>query len=103
MPAHPEPGLAFRQEYYEGEAEDNGEILSTEEMVDVPASHFDDVLLTKDTITIEPNVLEFKLYARDVGMVLALGISGGGGREELVKVDKVSATAGTGPLGSPNP
>lgn len=103
MPANPEPGLAFRQEYYEDEAEDNGEILSTEEMVDVPAGHFDDVLMTKDTITIEPDVLEYKLYARDVGMVLALGISGGGGREELIKVDKVSATAGTGPLGSPIP
>jgi hypothetical protein len=103
MPANPEPGLAFRQEYYEGEAEDNGEILSTEEMVDVPAGHFDDVLMTKDTITIEPDVLEYKLYARDLGMVLALGISGGGGREELIQVDKVSATGGTGPLGTPNP
>jgi hypothetical protein len=103
MPADPQPGLAFRQEYYEGEAEDNGEILSTEEMADVPVGHFGDVLMTKDTITLEPDVLEYKLYARDVGMVLALGISGGGGREELVKVDKVSATAGTGPLGNPNP
>ena len=103
MPADPEPGLAFRQEYYEGEAEDNGEILSTQEMVDVPIGHFDDVLMTKDTITIEPDVLEFKLYARDVGMVLALGISGGGGREELIKVDRVSARAGTGPLGTAHP
>ena len=103
MPADPQPGVAFRQEYYKGEAEDNGEILSTEEMVDVPIGHFDDVLMTKDTITIEPDVLEFKLYARDVGMVLALGISGGGGREELVKKDKVSGAAGTGPLGTPNP
>jgi len=103
MPGKPQPGLSFRQEYYEGEAEDNGEILSTDEMADVPIGHFDNMLMTKDTITIEPNVLEYKLYAKDVGMVLALGISGGGGREELVKQDKVSATAGTGPLGTPNP
>ncbi len=103
MPGDPQPGLAFRQEYYKGKAEDNGEILSTEEMADVPIGHFDNMLMTKDTITIEPNVLEYKLYARDVGMVLALGISGGGGREELVKTDKVSAPAGTGPLGTPNP
>ncbi|MFN2388467.1 MAG: hypothetical protein ABR575_02495 [Actinomycetota bacterium] len=33
------------------------------------------MLLTKDTITIEPDVLEYKLYARGVGPVLILGIS----------------------------
>ena len=101
MPGDPEPGLAYRQEYYEGEAEDNGEILSLDEMVDVPFGHFEDVLMTKDTITIEPNVLEHKFYAKGVGMVLALGISGGGGREELVKVDQAPPDAGTGPLGEP--
>jgi hypothetical protein len=101
MPADPQPGLAFRQEYYEGEAEDNGEILSLEEMADVPLGHFEDLLMTKDTITIEPDVLEYKLYAKDIGLVLALGISGGGGREELVKMDTVGPAAGTGPLGTP--
>ena len=103
MPGDPQPGLAFRQEYYKGKAEDNGEILSLEEMADVPLGHFDNLLMTKDTITIEPDVLEYKLYAKGVGLVLALGISGGGGREELVRTDKVSATAGTGPLGTPDP
>lgn len=103
MPADPQPGLAFREEYYKGEAEDNGEVLSTEEMADVPFGHFENVLLTKETITIEPDVLEYKLWAKGVGMVLAMGISGGGGREELVKVDHAPASAGTGPLGNPNP
>jgi hypothetical protein len=102
MPAHPMPGLAYRQEYYEGEAEDNGEILSIDEMVDVPYGHFEHLVLERNTITIEPNVLEYKLYAKGIGMVLALGISGGGGREELVKIDRVPASAGLGPLGSPN-
>jgi hypothetical protein len=105
MPGDPEPGLAYRQEYYEGEAEDNGEVLSLEEMVDVPAGHYDEVLLTKDTITIEPDVLEYKLYAPGVGNVLTLGISGGIGREELIETSTVSAAvaeaAGTRPLGTP--
>lgn len=103
MPADPSPGMAYRQEYFEGEAEDNGEVVSCDEQVDVPAGHYDDVLLTKDTITIEPGVLEYKLYARGVGLVLALGISGGGGREELLEVESVSAdvaaAAGSTPLG----
>ena len=103
MPADPRAGVRYRQEYYAGEAEDNGEILSTDEQAEVPFGHFDDVILTKDTITIEPDVLEYKLYARDVGPVLALGVSGGAGREELVGVETVSEraakAAGTRALG----
>jgi hypothetical protein len=102
MPADPQAGMRYRQEYFEGEAEDNGEIVSTDEMAEVPFGQFKDVLLTRDTITIEPEVLEYKLYARGIGPVLVLGVSGGAGREELVKVDRAPATAGTGPLGTPN-
>ena len=103
MPADPADGMQYRQEYFQGEAEDNGEILSTEEQVEVPAGRYDDVVLTKDTITIEPDVLEYKLYARDVGPVLVLGVSGGGGREELVAFGQadpaVAEAAGTTRLG----
>lgn len=105
IPADPADDMKYRQEYYQGEAEDNGEILSTGEQVDVPAGHYDDVILTKDTITIEPDVVEYKLYARGVGPVLVLGISGGGGREELVAFGQTEPTvaeaAGTTRLGEP--
>ena len=103
MPADPTPGLQYRQEYFEGEAEDNGEVLSTDEMADTPYGHFDDVLLTKDTITIEPNVLEYKLYAPGVGPVLVFGVAGGpAAREELIAMDTVPDGTGTGPLGTPD-
>jgi hypothetical protein len=105
MPADPEDGMHYRQEYYEGEAEDNGEVLSTDEMIQSPFGQFDNALLTRDTITIEPNVLEYKLYAKGVGPVLTLGVSGGpGSREELIGVEnvseKVAQKAGSVPLGS---
>jgi hypothetical protein len=104
MPGDPQPGMQYRQEYYKGEAEDNGEILSTQEMAEVPYGQFDNALLTKDTITIEPNVLEYKLYAPRVGPVLVVGVSGGpGSREELVELDNAgeewTKKAGTAPLG----
>lgn len=86
-----------------GEAEDNGEVVSRREMAEVPAGMFTDVMLTKDTITIEPEVLEYRLYAKGVGPVLVFGVSGGSGREELLKKDTAPPTAGTGPLGQPNP
>jgi hypothetical protein len=84
MPARPEPGLTYRQEYYEGEAEDAATVLSLDERADVPAGSFTGLLLTKDFTPLDPEVLEYKLYAPGVGPVLVLGVSGGGGREELV-------------------
>ena len=103
IPADPQPGMQYRQEYYKGEAEDNGEIFSLTEMADVPFGHFEDVLLTRDTITIEPTILQYKFYARGVGPVLVLDISGGAGaREELLSVEMVPDGSGTGPLGQPN-
>jgi hypothetical protein len=84
MPAEPEAGLAYRQEYYAGEAEDRAEVVSLDEQAEVPFGHFTDVLMTKDLVPLEPKVLEFKFYARGVGPVLAISVSGGSGREELV-------------------
>lgn len=102
LPGDPQPGQQYRQEYYRGQAEDNGEVLSLTEMVDVPFGHFEDVLLTRDTITIEPDVSEHKFYAPGVGPVLTLGISGGSGREELISVEQVPDDSGTSPLGRPD-
>ena len=102
VPANPQPGLAYRQEYYAGQAEDNGAIVSLDETADVPYGHFDTVLMTADTSGIEPNVLEHKFYAKGVGPILTIDV-GTAGREELLSVDVAPSDAGTGPLGAPNP
>jgi hypothetical protein len=86
MPGAPEVGVEYRQEHYEGEAEDAGKVLSLDEWLEVPAGKYRDVLMTKDWTPLEPDVLEHKFYAEGVGPVLALSLSGGGGREELVSV-----------------
>jgi hypothetical protein len=85
IPPNPSVGAAYRQEYYAGEAEDRGKILSLDERVDVPFGSFDGVLMTRDTTPLEPDVNEHKFYAKGVGPVLALALSGGGGREELIR------------------
>jgi hypothetical protein len=102
VPADPRPGMSYRQEYYAGEAEDNGAVLSVDELVEAPYGRFDGALLTRDTNALEPEVAELKLYAPGVGPVLTLDISGGRGREELVSVTTVPGGSGTGPLGSPD-
>ena len=60
VPAEPKTGLSYRQEYYKG------------------------VLMTKDINPLEPKVLEFKFYAKGVGPVSTVGVSGGSKIEELV-------------------
>jgi hypothetical protein len=84
MPGDPVPGLAYRQEYLEGEAEDEGAIVTVgEEMVRVPAGFYDDVLMTRDLVPTEPKVQELKFYARGVGPVLSMHTDAPD-REELV-------------------
>jgi hypothetical protein len=91
VPADPQVGLAYRQEYYAGEAEDAAEILSLDEKAQVPYGYFPHVLLTKDFTPLHPKVLEYKLYAKGVGPVLVLGVSGGSDREELLRAHLPSA------------
>jgi len=91
MPADRQVGLSYRQEYYAGEAEDAAEILSIVEQAQVPLGHFRDVVLTKETTPLHRRSLEYKLYAQGIGVVLALSVSGGSDREELVRFTARSA------------
>jgi hypothetical protein len=86
MPANPEPGMAYRQEYLKGVAEDKGAVITVgEEQVEVPFGHFNtDVLMTRDLVPLEPKVQELKFYAPDVGPLLSVHTDGAGGRAELV-------------------
>jgi hypothetical protein len=85
VPADPEVGLAYRQEYYAGQAEDKAKVLALDAQASVPFGSFEGVLQTEDTNPLsDPPQVEHKFYARDVGPVLVIGISGGSGREELL-------------------
>ena len=86
LPAKPELGMTYREEYSEGEAEDQSRVLALDEQAEVPAGHYKDVLMTEDFSPIEPDVSELKFYAEGSGQaVLAVDVSGGTDREELVR------------------
>ena len=84
MPAQPEPGDRYRQEYYRGHAEDLAEVLSISESAKVPVGSYDGVVMTKETTPLEPAALERKYYARGIGVVLTVDVGAGGVRDELV-------------------
>jgi hypothetical protein len=85
MPAHPRVGMRYRQEYFKGHAEDRAKIVSLDERVKVPLRRYRHTLMTLETSPLEPDVLEAKFYARGVGQVLAVDLSGGRDREVLVR------------------
>ena len=89
IPAVPQPGMAYRQEYLAGEAEDEAVVLSVSEMVEAPTGRYTDALLTRETTPLEPNVAELKFYAPGIGPALVLQVSGGTSREELLSYSGV--------------
>jgi len=85
LPAEPKVGLTYREEYSKDLAEDQSRVLVLDEQVKVGAGHFKPVLMTEDFSPIEPNVSELKFYAHGSGQaVLAVDVSGGSDREELI-------------------
>jgi hypothetical protein len=85
LPGKPKAGLSYRQEYYKGQAEDAADVLSVDARARVPVGSFEQLLLTKEYTPLEPGVVEHKFYAMGVGPILAVTVSGGSGREELVQ------------------
>ncbi|HKE14704.1 MAG TPA: hypothetical protein VKB80_07565 [Kofleriaceae bacterium] len=83
MLANPRVGDEYRQEFFEGEAEDYGEVVSLDESVDVPAGSWTGCVKTRDRSVIEPAADEFKYYCTGIGLVLE---EEGGDRVELVEV-----------------
>ena len=82
--ADPEQGLTYREEHYAGHAEDAAEVLDVGAKVQVPYGRFTGAMITRNFSGIEPTIEELKFYAKGVGPVLELLVSGGAGRTELL-------------------
>jgi hypothetical protein len=88
MPADPKIGQAYRQEYYEGEAEDLARVLKLNGSAEVPYGSFENVLVTDEWTPLEPKIGEHKYYAPGVGNVLEVAVKGPQERLELVEVKR---------------
>ena len=84
MPARPQVGQAFRQEFYKGHAEDHFRIVAIQRTVGPRGREV--TLLTEEWTPLEPGVLDHKLYARGVGTVIEQTVKGGNERAELISV-----------------
>jgi hypothetical protein len=94
MPADPQVGDSYRQEYYKGEAEDMAEVISLNgeglnDAVSTPYDSFsEDVLVTKDWNPLEPDILEHKYYAPGIGLIGETKVTGPAEKIELIDVKR---------------
>jgi hypothetical protein len=85
MLAHPRVGRRYREENYPGHALDGAKVMSRSEQAQTPYGHFSHLLFTKNFNPLEPRSLEYKFYARGIGPVLEVGISGDDDRADLLR------------------
>jgi hypothetical protein len=87
MLAEPKVGDTYEQEFANGEAEDKGTVLSLNENVSVPYGTFSKVLKTKDFSKLEPDIVENKYYAQNIGEVKELIVKGGSEEMTLIQIN----------------
>jgi hypothetical protein len=76
MPAHPQVGQHYQQEFFEGEAEDEARVVAVGLDINVPYGSFHNCLRTQEFTGLEPGVVEAKFYCPNVGFVKARGLEG---------------------------
>lgn len=87
MLAEPKADDTYNQEFLKGVAEDKGTILSLDEKITVPYGTFSNVIKTKDTTPLEPNIVENKYYAPNIGEVKAISVEGESDESALVQIN----------------
>ena len=87
MPVNPFVGMWYRQEYYEGEAEDVGQVILMGETLTVPFGTFSNCMRTLEYSPLTPKIEENKIYAPGVGLLRAVATKGESGFEDLVSVN----------------
>jgi hypothetical protein len=86
MEAHPAVGDFYRQEFLLKDAEDLAEVSSLDETVMLSNNTtFQHCLKTTETSPLEPDALENKFYAPNVGNVLVIDVTAGE-RSELIQI-----------------
>jgi hypothetical protein len=86
MEADPRVPDAYRQEYLKGEAEDTAWIVIRGGSVTVPYATAHHVLTSLEFARIEPDVIDQKIYAPGIGIVMETALTGEAEVARLVKV-----------------
>ena len=86
MEANPQIPDAYRQEFLKGQAEDTAWITGRGGSLTVPYGTVRNVLTSLEHTALEPDVVDMKVYAPGLGIVMEQAIAGGQEVAKLVKV-----------------
>jgi hypothetical protein len=86
MLAEPKAGITYNQEFAKGVAEDKATVLSSANNVTVPQNSYSNVIKTKEFSPLEPDVVEQKYYAENVGDIKEKTVKGSQEGIELVEI-----------------
>ncbi len=75
MPANPQTGMKYREEYYFNHAEDEAEITATGQTVTIPLGTYTSCIKTRNWTELEPDLNENKFYAPGVGLVKEVNVT----------------------------
>ena len=77
MPANPQTGMSYREEYYFNNAEDRAEILATGQTVTIPYGTYTNCIKTRNWTELESTLNENKYFAPGIGLVKEVNIKDG--------------------------
>ncbi len=75
MPANPQTGFAYREEYYFNHAEDRAEITGTGLTVTIPLGTYTNCIKTRNWTELEPDLNETKFYAPGIGLIKEVNVT----------------------------
>jgi len=75
MPANPQVGMAYREEYYFNHAEDRAEVTGTGLTVMIPFGTFTNCIKTRNWTELEPDLNENKFYAPGIGLIKEVDVT----------------------------
>lgn len=88
MPSAPKPTDAYRQEYWQGHAEDQAWIVQNDAIVTVPRGTHHHVVRSYEWSRLEKANVSVKFYARGLGIIAEHDVSGGTESFKLVSVKR---------------
>ena len=75
MPANPQTGMKYREEYYFNHAEDQAEILATAQTVTIPLGTYNNCIKTRNFTELEPTLNENKFHAPGIGLIKEVNVT----------------------------
>jgi hypothetical protein len=86
MPAHPQVGDTYRQEYYPGHAEDHFAVTNLNASVQTPYGAFNHAMRTREWTPLEPGTRDAKFYVKGIGEVTEMAVRG---PKEVFRLEQV--------------